>query len=384
MTKNKIHGTIPSAYGQLTSLKRLQLSRNKLEGTIDGQELLLPLKKLEIIGLGGNKLSGPIPEELGSMPGMIYINIPYNEFTGTIPSSWNTTKINHVNFAYNELTGPIPPELTSIETLNNLFLAGNDGLHGSVTSSVCIGATNNATTYNDMKMTVDCESVRCSCCGCDGVTPPPGMDDGLTTDSTTTVDIESVVPVIEVDSSIPETEDDSENFPIVDNDSFNEALEVLNGALPGAQAAERYGCQTIDVGFQCYTTGWSIDFELSNDNCGSFRGPSPPATTEYDLVAIYPFEGDVQGPSKVGTLKSLGDALFWATSCGLTECDGVIANGQVYYRNTYPQKTAPLSALWWPIAPNSMMQVLWIRVEATGTAIVLAESQPFLVSRSCR
>ena len=123
------------------------MSRNKLEGIVNGPELLAPLEKLEIIGLGGNKLNGSIPEELGTMPRMIYINIPYNDFTGSIPSTWNTTRLKHVNFAFNELTGAIPKELTGIETLNNLVLEGND-IVADVSSSVCVGETNNATTYS--------------------------------------------------------------------------------------------------------------------------------------------------------------------------------------------------------------------------------------------
>ena len=35
------------------------------------------------------------------------------------------------------------------------------------------------------------------------------------------------------------------------------------------------------------------------------------------------------------------------------------------------------------VPANSMMQVQWIRVDASGTAIVLAESAPFLVANQC-
>jgi hypothetical protein len=550
LTKNKIHGTIPSAYGQMTTLKRLQLSRNSLEGTLNGPDFLGPLEKLEIIGLGGNKLSGPLPEELGSMPNIVYINIPYNDFTGSIPSTWGVageSKLKHVSFAMNKLTGTVPQELAGIESLDNLFLTGNN-LRGSVPSFVCSGVdvanvtnNNNNATYNGMKMTVDCESVSCSCCECNGVTPPPStvvagvvidaraenstitsnttatntstnegtvsigsdavvgadstvpeaavdedtsffgnvvgtnsnvpeivVDSSTTNEGTASVDSDNIVDnvvgtdnnvpetvvdssttnegtasvgsdnvvesVVGTDNNVPETVVDSsttnegtasvgsdnvvgtdnndpetavtteasdsnapdasgaaptnepESFPFVDDADMTEMIEVLNGALPASAATNRYGCQTIDVGFPCYTSGWSIDFELSNSGCQGPQSSSPPPTTEeYDLVALYPFEGDVQNPpSNVGSLLSLGDSMFWATSCGLAECDGVVANGQVYYRNTYPKQTASLSQTWWPVASGTMMQVQWIRVDASGTAIVLAESQPFLVANSCQ
>ena len=532
----------------MTSLKRLQLSRNSLEGTLNGPDLLGPLVKLEIIGLGGNKLSGPLPEQLGYMPNMIYINIPYNDFTGSIPSTWGggvtgeASKLKHVSLAMNELTGTVPDELAAIESLDNLFLTGNN-LFGSVPSFVCTSGvafgvdvanvtdTNTTTntnvtynamnniTYNDMKMTVDCESVSCSCCGCNGVIPPPFTEvaggvaidaraessnisttvatnntsiiEGTTVPSVvsddTVVDANNTVSVTEVDSSftnedssffgfangfgtngnngpgvavdistsiedtplfgnavgstdnvvdssttdegtttsvgsdtivdnvvgadsnVPEAsvvtteasdsntpdasgaapttiEQPESSFPFVDDASMNEMIEVLNGTLPASAATNRYGCQTINVGFRCYTSGWSIDFELSNSGCAQDSSSPTLTTEEYDLVALYPYEGDIntQAPSSnVGSLKSLEDSMYWATSCGLAECDGVVANGQVYYRNTYPKQTASLSQAWWPVASGSMMQVQWMRADASGTAIVLAESQPFLVSNTC-
>lgn len=421
------------------------------------------------------------------MPKMVYINIPYNDFTGTIPSTWNTTTLKHLNLGMNELSGSIPAELTGIESLDNLFLTGNN-LRGFVPSSVCVTDTTNVTnnvTYNGMNMMVDCESVSCSCCGCNGVTPPPSalvaddeidarVDSTNATENTTSIeesettvpetvvditptdstvtneetsapvnaivdetasDVPEIVvdsastmtPIINegippagndvvddtngdvIDSSIPAStttnvgstssipvaggftpEEELEAYPYIDNATFDEAISVLNGALPKGLASEPYGCQSIEIGFSCYTSGWSIDFELSNSACANEESSTPPATEDYDLVGIFPFEGEVRGPEKlptstsIGTLKSLSDAIFWATACGLAECDGVIANGEVYYRNTYPAKTDPLSPSWWPLEEGSMMQLQWIRVDSSGTAIVIAESRPFSVDKKCK
>ena len=480
MTKNKIQGTIPTDYGKLTNLKRLQLSRNSLEGTLNGPEFLGPLEKLEIIGLGGNNLSGPLPKEIGSMPSLVYLNMPYNDFTGSIPSSWSSN-LNHVSFAMNNLTGTIPTELTSIEKLNNLLLNGNE-LQGSVSPSVCSGPFNNVT-YNGMKMKVNCESVLCSCCGCDGVTPPASaLVEGVVVDSrfdnsnTTvvsntsegsegnfwgsvatpyepetvdTVTTDNVKPeaegiVSQTDSVAPEivesvnnatpdktdpeeplsdtiietavpqkdsskpvnsessvTTDSSETsqsvvsfptlppqtFPFVDDAAMEEAIALLSGSSQALEDSYDYGCQTIGVGFECYSPGYSIDFELSNNACGSPQSPVPPPTQDYDLVALFDFDGNINRPrvsSSIGKTKSLSDAIYWATSCGLAQCDGVIANGQVYYRNTYPKMSAPIPTTWWPVTPGTRMQVLWMRADSSGKAVVLAESQPFIVSNRCR
>lgn len=463
MTKNSLHGTIPSAYGQLTNLKRLQLSRNSLTGTINGAEFLAPLQKLEIIGLGGNKLTGKIPEEIGSMPKMVYINIPYNDFTGTIPSVWRgdapgtPSKLKHVSFAFNELTGTIPSDLVGIESLDNLFLQGNN-LVGDLPEFVCVGgetvvspdavedspfwstvassdnATSNTTTlpiatYNDMKLTVDCESVVCGCCGCESVVTSPSASDvdivNSNNNNETVMDIvnsnstligESVVEnatatagtlsptsgTSSVEGTFSPTRfptkmptnrptrevlrNDDEGYTYVDDAAFDEALEVLNGALPASQASEPYGCQSVSVQFPCYQSGWSIDFDLSNADC-RVDGRAPD-TLNHDIVALYPWRrgnGQQRPPSQVGTLKSLDDAVYWATSCGRSDCDGVVANGEIYYRNKYPDDTKDVRPeQWWPVDTGTFLAIYWIRVDSEGTAVVLAESRPFVVAQRCK
>merc|ERR1712166_303723 len=111
-------------------------------------------------------------------------------------------------------------------------------------------------------------------------------------------------------------------------------------------------CHGIDVGFSCYDTGYSIDFETSN-MCGGDDDVDP--LQEYDIIALFPYVVDddaddyssTLSPSElqavvtatrvaattittnpsVGTMKSLNESLYWATSCGLSEgCDGVISS----------------------------------------------------------
>eukprot|EP00535_Pseudo-nitzschia_heimii_P003166 CAMPEP_0197174696 /NCGR_PEP_ID=MMETSP1423-20130617/1094_1 /TAXON_ID=476441 /ORGANISM="Pseudo-nitzschia heimii, Strain UNC1101" /LENGTH=999 /DNA_ID=CAMNT_0042623641 /DNA_START=85 /DNA_END=3084 /DNA_ORIENTATION=- len=445
LTKNSIHGTIPTAFGQMSNLQRLQLSRNDLEGTLNGPELLEPLKKLEVIGLGGNKLNGTLPPELGSMPSMVYLNVPSNAFSGTIPSGWVIEgTLKHVSFATNQLTGTVPAGLTDMESLKNLFLFENN-LGGTVGPSVCDGEA----TYNGMTMKIDCESVDCACCGCNGLTPssdPPVVEEAVigvpaanSTDSVTDVPVASdeisisqaLVDIVNntstdpdsvIDNASTSTAAESErtddnlsetevedfasiepsitgsivtsnesstippySFPFITDTAMGNTITTLNGDPTVLENSDDFGCQSIDVGFPCYSSGWSIDFELSNRRCGA-PPTSPPVTELYDIVALFQYDDDIQTPpgANIGSTKSLSDALFWASSCGLVDCDGVVANGQIYYRNTYPQQLAPLSNPWWPVPPGTMLQMQWIRTDESGMAVVIAESRPFLVANRCR
>jgi len=173
-------------------------------------------------------------------------------------------------------------------------------------------------------------------------------------------------------------------------------------------------CRVIDVGSTCYDTSYSIDFETSSMNCAPDIHDQ---FQEYDIIALYPYDksdndddDDDDGDdyysstvnptesqnslssiasaidSVIGTTKPLNESLYWATSCGLPECDGVISSpGIIYYRNLYPTKMMSPndSQLTWPIYGGSFFQLFWVRVDSMGNAIILAESRPFVVADRC-
>ena len=194
----------------------------------------------------------------------------------------------------------------------------------------------------------------------------------------------------------------AKEFMTNENNSANDVTltdETAISPLPSSP-----NCRAIDVGFTCYDTAYSIDFVASNSNCGFDTIPGNSVSDannddplkEYDLIALYPYNttaadeilsvDNKEWESVVGTIKPLNASLYWATSCGLSDCDGVISSpGRIYYRNTHPMHMVSPSAskLSWPISGGSFFQLLWLRADSSGDAIVFAESRPFLVADRC-
>ena len=77
--------------------------------------------------LGGNDLTGPIPDELGSLLKLESLDLGGNDLTGPVPS-WlgNLVQLRFLFLGGNPLTGPIPDELGSLLKLESLDLGGND------------------------------------------------------------------------------------------------------------------------------------------------------------------------------------------------------------------------------------------------------------------
>ncbi|XP_028961761.1 probable LRR receptor-like serine/threonine-protein kinase At3g47570 [Malus domestica] len=83
VSENKLSGEIPQSLGSCTSLRSLHLSGNSLQGTIP--KSLSSLRGIEDCDLSHNNLSGIIPNYLESFPFLQNLNLSFNDFDGAVP-----------------------------------------------------------------------------------------------------------------------------------------------------------------------------------------------------------------------------------------------------------------------------------------------------------
>ena len=134
LSHNRLSGPIPSELGSLSNLERLSLSYNRLSGSIPSE--LGGLSNLERLLLSGNRLSGSIPSELGSLSNLEWLSLRNNRLSGSIPSELGNLSNLTLLFLYdNALSGPIPSELGNLSNMERLYLAGNE-LTGCVPASL--------------------------------------------------------------------------------------------------------------------------------------------------------------------------------------------------------------------------------------------------------
>ncbi|KAK3007423.1 hypothetical protein RJ639_015196 [Escallonia herrerae] len=79
------------------------------------------------IDLSWNKLTGPIPYEIGYLSDIHALNLSHNYLTGPIPESFsNLRQIESLDLSHNSLSGQIPPQLVELNYLSTFTIAYNN------------------------------------------------------------------------------------------------------------------------------------------------------------------------------------------------------------------------------------------------------------------
>ena len=72
-------------------------------------------EELSDLLVGGNKLTGTLPTELGQLSNLRLVSLAINTFRGTLPSEWGSlTKLEYLNVQVNDLTGSVPLEVCQL------------------------------------------------------------------------------------------------------------------------------------------------------------------------------------------------------------------------------------------------------------------------------
>ncbi|KAK2972697.1 hypothetical protein RJ640_025548 [Escallonia rubra] len=79
------------------------------------------------IDLSCNKLTGPVPHEIGYLSDIHALNLSHNHLTGPIPESFsNLRQIESLDLSHNSLSGQIPPKLVELNYLSVFIVAYNN------------------------------------------------------------------------------------------------------------------------------------------------------------------------------------------------------------------------------------------------------------------
>ena len=98
--------------GNLTSLELLELQHNQLSGITAGFADAGDLPSLERLLLHRNKLTGSIPAELGNLAALLVLDLACNQLTGSIPASLaNITTLQVLYLNGNTISSQLPTGL---------------------------------------------------------------------------------------------------------------------------------------------------------------------------------------------------------------------------------------------------------------------------------
>ncbi|RVW24314.1 Receptor-like protein 12 [Vitis vinifera] len=130
LSKNlNIEGKLLRTLGNLCYLRTLILSANKLSSEIteflDGLSAC-SYNTVENLDLGFNKLNGNLPNSLGHLKNLRYLQLWSNSFRGSIPESIGSlSSLQELYLSQNQMSGIIPDSLGELSSLVMLELNEN-------------------------------------------------------------------------------------------------------------------------------------------------------------------------------------------------------------------------------------------------------------------
>ncbi|KAE9591481.1 hypothetical protein Lal_00038989 [Lupinus albus] len=127
-----LNGTLGYLLSDLMSLRKLDLSDNKIHDTIPYQ---LP-PNLTSMNLARNKLSGNLPYSFSAMTSLNYLNVSNNVLSMTIGDIFQTlSDLGTMDLSFNNFYGDLPLSFASLSNISSLFLQ-NNRLSGSLVALV--------------------------------------------------------------------------------------------------------------------------------------------------------------------------------------------------------------------------------------------------------
>lgn len=140
LSSNALSGSVPDFLGNLSNIRFLDLSRNGYTGEIPSA-LFTTCEKTKFVSLSHNFLSGSIPLSVGNCLNLIGMDLSFNNLSGGLPSQFCAISgLVYLSLRSNVLTGGVLKQLSSCKSLELLDL-GSNSFTGSAPFDV-LGLTN--------------------------------------------------------------------------------------------------------------------------------------------------------------------------------------------------------------------------------------------------
>ncbi|XP_019086266.1 PREDICTED: probable leucine-rich repeat receptor-like serine/threonine-protein kinase At3g14840 [Camelina sativa] len=118
-----LQGSLPKEFVGLPYLQEINLARNYLNGSIPPEWGVLPLVNLTLLG---NRLSGPIPKEIGNISTLRSLALEYNQLSGILPQELgNLSNLQRLFLSSNNFSGDIPTTFGKLTNLTDFRISDN-------------------------------------------------------------------------------------------------------------------------------------------------------------------------------------------------------------------------------------------------------------------
>ncbi|XP_030974887.1 probably inactive leucine-rich repeat receptor-like protein kinase At3g28040 [Quercus lobata] len=127
LSHNSLSGNIPSSLVNMSSIRFLDLSKNSFTGPVP-DNLFQNCVSMRYLSLAENMLEGSLPSTLSSCSFLNYLNLSKNSFTGNLDfASWfgSLKRLRILDVSNNALSGSVPAGISAIHNLKELLLEGN-------------------------------------------------------------------------------------------------------------------------------------------------------------------------------------------------------------------------------------------------------------------
>ncbi|TVU41162.1 hypothetical protein EJB05_14661 [Eragrostis curvula] len=113
-----------SVFANLTMLVKLSMAKNNLSGSLPNN--VGSMKSLKFMDISNNRFSGPIPEDIGHLRSLQNLSLAGNNFSGPLPNSIDgLMSLQSLDVSSNSLSGPLPAGLKGLRSLVALNLSRN-------------------------------------------------------------------------------------------------------------------------------------------------------------------------------------------------------------------------------------------------------------------